>query len=147
MTVGTTIVSNGVISKYGLKLTFKDKEDKLFFYEIPPTYVGIIYPFKEEKSWKNIYLYNSEELGLKFYRYGGLNDARVYVHHPKEVEIIQRIDELTSGFKEIRLPMKIVNQLKAGKIFDTYEPLENWAKRFVEEFSPLLLHLQAEPEP
>ncbi len=140
-TSGIGIIANGVISRYGLKLTYHD--EKLFMYESLPDSLGIVRSISELEDGKDIYLYELRKVvGFGFFYYNGMNNAKVHVHHPREAEMIQMIDNLSKEFKSIKIPTKIVEQIKNPSkydgIIDSYKPLDNWAKKFIKEFSPFL---------
>ena len=110
-TTGIAIVSNAVIRKYGLKLKEKHQIDPsdfnlyFFFYESPPDSIGIVRRprYVKETRRESVYLhYSRDKLGFPFWMMGGLDDAKVYIHHPKEDEIIDMIEKLNRFLDDFR---------------------------------------------
>jgi hypothetical protein len=135
---GKAIIANAVIRKYKPKRISGEDRDTVF--EFGPNSYALILINGERKSdmGKALYLYVSyNRLNFKFYSYGGFRDSRIYINHPQEKEIINEIKELTDKFEEIKLPKQIIQQVPSED-FDLYEPLESWAKQFIENFSPYL---------
>jgi hypothetical protein len=148
-TIGTAIISNGVISRIGLKLTWNDEDKNIFIYQTPPLFdsLGVVMvqqPYSSDSDPRQNYLAEtSTELGFSVLSYGGIDDARVYIQHPEENEVIETIDSLTNEFRNIKLPENIVRQLEKEPFsFDLYEPLDSWSRRFGEDFSKFLPEIE-----
>jgi len=101
-------------------------------------------------SVKAIYLYNARDFGTDFSNYGGIQDAKVCVDHPRGAQIIDTIDRIGYEFRSITLPKGVVDSLTKSKPDWRkpltselralrserliYSPLENWARIFAKEF-------------
>lgn len=150
-TTGLSIVANGVISKYGLSLDVSSGGIHFFYTSdkdygphkrpLPSTALVRILNFGAFGD-KMDHLYHgvSSLLNFDFAGYGGVRDALVWIDHPKENEMIQKVNELSEQFKKIEIPLEPVRLVddEGTEIYGNFAEVELWANRFHREFSQYL---------
>lgn len=150
-TTGLSIVANGVISKYGLRLDtsnngafyFYTSDEDYGLHKIPLPSIALVRRLNSGAfGGKVSHLYHgiSSSLNFDFAGYGGVSDALVWTDHPKENEIIQKVNELSEQFKKIEIPLEPIKLVDDNRteIYSRFAEVELWANRFHREFSQYL---------
>ena len=139
-----SIVANGVIRKYGLSLR-DSKDDVLWFYKSGDStaLVSVNQPastkdfdFNYEKfDYLCRYL---EELNFDTKPYGGVYDALVWISHPQQFEMVQKITSLSRELRELKLEPRIDSiaiDNNGKKFYGRGCTIGVWVNNFYREFS------------
>lgn len=145
-TIGTAIVANGVVRKYGIPYMDSDSVmDSLYVYAGRNSMAIIRHATDaDDLGGKDRYFFGDFDKNLNsvyMNSFGGLREADIWVSHPREREIALEIEKYSSILSSIKLPTDLQDRMiengsrKSGEV---YEPLDKWADDFSREFGNYL---------